>query len=111
MRKLGQRLEIAVLNRRAFAREVSRFVSFAARYGTPATLLYLDLNNFKTVNDTYGHAAGDAVLRHFASLMTRQIRESDVLARLGGDEFGVILAPFAFLLAPYDVSQVRVAHL
>jgi diguanylate cyclase (GGDEF)-like protein len=83
---------LPILNRRAFMREVARFISFADRYGTPAVLLYFDLNNFKAVNDTHGHAAGDSVLRHFASVMGSHIRESDVLARLGGDEFGAILA-------------------
>jgi len=82
---------LPILNRRAFVREVSRFVAFAERYGTPASLLYFDLNNFKAVNDAYGHAAGDAALRHFAELIASQIRDSDVLARIGGDEFAVIL--------------------
>lgn len=83
---------LPILNRRAFVREISRFVAFAERYGTPSSLLYFDLDNFKAVNDAHGHAAGDAVLRHFADLLIGQIRDSDVLARIGGDEFGVILA-------------------
>jgi diguanylate cyclase (GGDEF)-like protein len=91
-RNADQDALLPILNRRAFTREVARFISFADRYGTPAVLLYFDLNNFKAVNDVHGHAAGDSVLRHFADVMTSQIRESDVLARLGGDEFGAILA-------------------
>jgi diguanylate cyclase (GGDEF)-like protein len=91
-RSADQDVLLPILNRRAFLREVARFISFADRYGTPAVLLYFDLNNFKAVNDTYGHAAGDSVLRHFASVMGSHIRESDILARLGGDEFGAILA-------------------
>src|SRR5262245_29435397 len=87
-----QDMLLPILNRRAFMREVARFISFAERYGTPSSLLYFDLDRFKAVNDVYGHEAGDVVLRHFSDLMARQIRESDVLARLGGDEFGVILA-------------------
>jgi len=83
---------LSVLNRRAFVRELSRFIAFAKRYGTPSSLVYFDLDNFKAVNDAYGHAAGDAVLRHFADLISSQIRDSDVLARIGGDEFAVILA-------------------
>ena len=83
---------LPILNRRAFVREISRFIAFAERYGTPSSLLYFDLNNFKAVNDAYGHAAGDVVLRHFSDLIASQIRDSDILARLGGDEFGVLLA-------------------
>ena len=66
--------------------------SFADRYKTSSSLIYIDLNNFKTVNDAHGHAAGDEVLRHIADLILGQIREFDVFARIGGDEFGVILA-------------------
>ncbi|HMI98145.1 MAG TPA: GGDEF domain-containing protein [Micropepsaceae bacterium] len=83
---------LPILNRRAFVREISRFIAFAERYGTPSSLLYFDLNNFKAVNDAYGHGAGDVVLRHFSDLVASQIRDSDILARLGGDEFGVLLA-------------------
>jgi len=83
---------LPLLNRRAFVRELTRYIAFADRYGTPATLLYFDLDGFKQVNDTYGHAAGDAVLEHFASTLLKQTRESDVVGRLGGDEFGVLLA-------------------
>jgi len=83
---------LPLFNRRAFVRELTRYIAFADRYGTPATLLYFDLDGFKQVNDTHGHAAGDAVLSHFAATLLKQTRESDVVARLGGDEFGVLLA-------------------
>jgi diguanylate cyclase (GGDEF)-like protein len=83
---------LPLLNRRAFVRELTRYISFADRYGTPATLLYFDLDGFKRVNDTYGHAAGDAVLTHFSSTLLKQTRDSDVVGRLGGDEFGVLLS-------------------
>ena len=82
---------LPILNRRAFIREITRSIALAERYGTPSSMLYFDLDNFKAVNDAYGHPAGDAVLRHFSDLISSQIRDSDVLARLGGDEFGVIL--------------------
>ena len=91
-RAADQDMLLPVLNRRAFVREISRFIAFAERYGTPSSLLYFDLDHFKTVNDALGHPAGDVVLRHFADLIASQIRDSDVLARIGGDEFAVILA-------------------
>lgn len=83
---------VPVLNRRAFVREMSRIMSFGERYDLAASLIYFDLDGFKAVNDTYGHAAGDAALIHVAGLLTTNVRESDVVGRLGGDEFGVILA-------------------
>lgn len=83
---------LPLLNRRAFMRELSRHIGFSTRYGTPASLVYFDLDDFKSVNDTYSHAAGDAVLAHFAATLLEHVRESDVVARLGGDEFGVILS-------------------
>src|SRR5215469_4100243 len=82
---------LPVLNRRAFVRELTRHISFSARYGTPASVVYLDLDGFKLINDTYGHAAGDAVLSHVAETLSQHVRESDVVGRLGGDEFGIIL--------------------
>jgi diguanylate cyclase (GGDEF)-like protein len=82
---------LPVLNRRAFVRELTRHIAFAVRYGTPASLVYFDLDGFKRVNDTYGHAGGDAVLAHFSETLIQHVRESDVVGRLGGDEFGIVL--------------------
>jgi diguanylate cyclase (GGDEF)-like protein len=78
-------------NRRAFLRELNRAMAFCQRYQSPACLLYLDLDGFKAVNDTAGHAAGDAALVAVAELLVANIRESDAAARLGGDEFAVLL--------------------
>src|SRR3569832_155189 len=80
---------LPVLNRRAFVRELTRHMSFASRYGTPASLIYFDLDGFKLVNDTHGHAAGDAVLAHVADLMLASVRDSDSVGRHGGDEIGI----------------------
>ena len=83
---------VPAINRRAFVRELSRVMSYAERYGTSHSLVYFDLNGMKQINDTYGHAAGDAALKHVAEILEQSTRESDVVGRLGGDEFAVILA-------------------
>jgi diguanylate cyclase (GGDEF)-like protein len=80
-----------IFNRRGFDRELKRSLAYVKRYGTRAALFYIDLDGFKPVNDQYGHAAGDAVLRTVAAMLTRSVRASDTVARLGGDEFGLIL--------------------
>lgn len=82
---------LPVLNRRAFVRELSRLQSFGERYDLKASLLYLDLNKFKSVNDTHGHAAGDKVLNAFVVALKKNLRDSDLIGRLGGDEFGIVL--------------------
>ena len=79
------------LNRRAFIRELHRTMSEVERYKTPAAVLYVDLDGFKALNDSFGHAAGDVVLKHVGRLLVDSVRESDAVGRLGGDEFGVIL--------------------
>jgi len=66
-------------------------VARSERRGHPLTVLTLDLNNFKEINDTYGHPAGDQVLQEFASRLNKVIRGSDLAVRLGGDEFLVVL--------------------
>jgi diguanylate cyclase (GGDEF)-like protein len=80
-----------LINRRGFERELKRALAHAKRYGTTAALVYLDLDRFKPVNDGHGHAAGDAVLKAVAQVLTRHVRASDLVARLGGDEFAVLL--------------------
>jgi diguanylate cyclase (GGDEF)-like protein len=80
-----------ILSRRGFERELRRALAFVQRYGNAAALLYIDVDQLKPVNDLYGHAAGDAVLRTVATTLTHNVRASDVVARLGGDEFAVLL--------------------
>jgi len=81
-----------VLNRRAFLREMKRVAAFAQRYGSPASVVFFDLDGFKNVNDRFGHAAGDAALQAVARRLLANVRESDVVGRMGGDEFAVLLA-------------------
>ncbi len=80
-----------LLNRREFERRLGRAIETAQHDGGQHALLYLDLDEFKLVNDTCGHLAGDELLKQVASELSRRLRPGDVLARLGGDEFGVLL--------------------
>ena len=82
---------LPVLNRRAFLREVSKALSLAERHDAPSALVYFDLNGFKAINDTYGHAAGDEALKVVADTLSSKLRDTDAVGRLGGDEFGVVL--------------------
>jgi diguanylate cyclase (GGDEF)-like protein len=81
-----------IANRRAFVRELSRMIAYTRRYGPPSSVIYFDVNGMKQINDTHGHPAGDAALRHVAQILCNSVRSSDIVGRLGGDEFGVILA-------------------
>jgi diguanylate cyclase (GGDEF)-like protein len=80
-----------LLNRRGFFRDLARAVAYRARYGTPIALLVVDLDDFKPINDQYGHEAGDKALVHVATLIRNNVRASDSVGRLGGDEFAVVL--------------------
>ncbi|OOE69647.1 GGDEF domain-containing protein [Salinivibrio sp. IB868] len=80
-----------ISNRRGFMQLASRAVQHCQSINAPYSLAFLDLNNFKAINDTYGHAEGDIALSHLANLLRANMRESDVFARFGGDEFVVFL--------------------
>ena len=80
-----------LLNRRRFEEELTRELARASRAGTCGAVLSVDLDGFKAINDSAGHAAGDAVLREVARTLTRNLRETDIVARLGGDEFAILL--------------------
>ena len=80
------------LNRRSFTQKVVHELIRTQRYELPATLILADIDHFKAVNDTYGHDAGDEVLKTFSALLSENVRDSDIVARWGGEEF-VIFAP------------------
>ena len=82
---------LPVYNRRAFTRELERAVALLDRYNIGSSLLYIDIDGFKTINDRFGHGAGDQVLQKVADLLLATVRVSDSVGRLGGDEFGILL--------------------
>ncbi len=90
-----------IANRRLFTEYVQRAVFMSERNGRPFTVAFLDLDQFKQVNDRFGHSEGDTVIRTAASLMEKGLRPTDLVARLGGDEFGI-------LMTDTDVEQARV---
>jgi len=79
-------------NRRRFEEDSERMFIQAQRDGRPLTLLYFDLDDFKDINDTYGHPSGDRVLKAIAQALTLQSRRNEILYRLGGDEFAILIA-------------------
>ena len=106
-----------ILNRRGFERELKRALSHVKRYGTQAALMFVDLDGFKGLNDRYGHAAGDALLKAVARELIGNVRASDIVGRIGGDEFGVLIwrleGPQATAKArrlEAKIAQVGIAH-
>lgn len=95
-----------LVNRREFEDRVEAALASARNSAKHHVLFYMDLDQFKIVNDTAGHAAGDALLKQIADLLQENLRESDTLARLGGDEFGVLLDG-----CPLDRAQLIAAAL
>jgi len=100
-----------VLNARAFAERLGQELDRNRRYPRPLSLMYMDLDNFKVINDTHGHQTGDAVLRLVADAMRSSVRQADVVGRLGGDEFAVLMpetdAPLADAAAKRLVVGLR----
>lgn len=82
---------VDILNRRAFVRELDRALAMIDRYDVETCLVFIDLNDLKKINDEKGHLAGDAALKHVASILSANIRQTDAAGRLGGDEFGLLL--------------------
>ncbi len=103
-----------LLNRRAFMEILEQGINRQQRYGNPLSLLMADLDHFKKINDTRGHAGGDEVLRHFAKMLCETIRKTDIPGRLGGEEFVVLLPESdteqAVLLAQRLCQAIRSAN-
>ena len=98
-------------NRRLFEDDLKHHVALAARDGPPFTLLLVDLDGFKKINDTLGHDAGDALLVEIALRLKHAVREADRVARLGGDEFAILLSQTSELAAVESVCQRILAAL
>lgn len=91
-----------LMNRRGFMDGMNRAMQSARRYNEEGVLSFIDLDGFKTINDTYGHEAGDMVLRRVAELLLSNVRKTDLVARLGGDEYAVL-----FIHAVKQVGRKR----
>lgn len=98
-----------VFNRQYFEAQLTSELSFALRHHTELSLLLVDIDYFKKVNDTHGHLAGDAVLRSVAEILQSQLRTEDTLARYGGEEFVVLLRGIALTDAVRAAERLRTA--
>ena len=82
---------LGIPNRRGFQHELHRSIAYIKRYHASGALIVLDVDRLKPINDAFGHAAGDRVLKAIVAAIARQVRSSDVIGRLGGDEFALLL--------------------
>ncbi|MEW6676632.1 MAG: diguanylate cyclase [Pseudomonadota bacterium] len=96
-----------LLNRRAFEARLSQSLVSKRAGEFPLSVLYIDLDRFKPVNDTAGHAAGDELLRRISAIMQARIRDTDTLARMGGDEFAIVLSACPDAMAEEIAQQIR----
>jgi diguanylate cyclase (GGDEF)-like protein len=96
-------------NRRAFFDNADKFFSQARRYHTDLSVMLLDIDHFKRINDTHGHHGGDEALSHLAAVLSRMIRSEDTVARIGGEEFGVLMPDTNRLGAAVLAERMRAA--
>ena len=83
-----------LINGRTFLEILQRHINLIGRIKRPITLAYIDVDNFKFINDEYGHAEGDQVLKTIGFTLKDHLRKTDIVARIGGDEFGKFVAPY-----------------
>ncbi len=96
-----------LLNRQTFEKRLEEALQRTRAYGESHVLCYLDLDQFKVVNDTCGHRAGDQLLRQISALLHAQVRQADIISRLGGDEFGIILTHCPLTKAMQIAEELR----
>lgn len=108
LKELAVRDQLTTLyNRRYFFDVVQNFISLAKRENTPLSLMMIDIDDFKSINDTYGHGTGDLVIKLLASILIEHTRDSDIIARIGGEEFVVLLTNTAKNVAIKVANKIR----
>ncbi len=98
-----------ILNRAGFIDNAGRTLERCRQDGAPVSVMMFDLDRFKTINDTHGHAAGDAVIRRFCESVIAMLRPNDVFGRLGGEEFAVMLPGSGIEAAHVRAERIRVS--
>jgi diguanylate cyclase (GGDEF)-like protein/PAS domain S-box-containing protein len=95
-----------LLNRNFFYKEIQKSLARMGRYGNSGALLYMDIDNFKCINDTYGHRVGDEVIKSLAKILNQRVRETDIIGRMGGDEFTVLLINVGLANVRHVAAQI-----
>lgn len=98
-----------LLNRRGFLQQFQYSLSISRRSNTGGSLMVLDLDKFKQINDTYGHSAGDDVLQNVGFSISKVVRESDIVGRIGGDEFSILMPGASPVTVKKRISQIHSA--
>ena len=98
-----------LFNRRGFLQHFQFSLSISRRNKTGGSLMILDLDKFKQINDTYGHSAGDEVLKNVGAAISKIVRESDIVGRIGGDEFSILMPGASPVTVTKRISQIRSA--
>src|SRR5262249_24884574 len=98
-----------IVNRQHFMDEAKTSLQYCAKSARDVSLILIDLDNFKTVNDTYGHVAGDGVLKQTVAVCQKYMRSIDLFGRLGGEEFGVLLPDCSTETAARRAEELRTA--